>query len=401
MDPTQPGTASVPVVTEAESPRKVDRGPVDQTTAPIDSRGNATLWNQVKLRLLLAGVDADEVDRLDTARSLGATDGADVGGLSGIPDGPSEPIEVLRSQVLWGDEAPITIEELAHRSGIKVDVCRRARMLLGLPDPGDEAVCRVQEVDAFRSFAAGMALYGEEPTMHFTRVLGSALASIAEGSLSVFGRALTDLADEESQVPQGDAYTLLVFDAIESFQLVPTVMQVATKLLFDQAVRRLTGDPGAARMFAVGFVDLTDSTTATERLGNDTMAAALTRFEEWSAQLAVSNGGRVIKYIGDEVMYLAPDLLAAAEVAESLLQRISDDPVLRSARGGIAYGEVLSRDGDWFGTTVNMASRLVDKARPNTILLTGEGAGDCEHAVHKGKRRLRDISERVDVWRIG
>lgn len=394
-------------------------GPVgnasNPTIRPVADQDDSVLWNQVKLRLLLAGVDPDEVDRIDAAHQSdidgsGTENPAEdsngqAGSAGGDPSdgvlGDREAIEALRSHVLWGAEEPITIDELARRSGLDVEICRKARMLLGLPDPGDKAVCRAQEVDAFAGFAAGMAIFGEEPTLHFTRVLGSALASVAEGSLSVFGRALTEISDNASQHPQGEAYTLMAFDAIESFQLVPAVMDVVAKLLFDQAVHRLTGDPGTARLFAVGFVDLTGSTTATERLGVDAMAAALTRFEEWSARLAVINGGRVIKYIGDEVMYLTPDLHSAAEVARELLRRVADDPVLGSARGGVAYGEVLSRDGDWFGTTVNLASRLVDKARAGTILLAGDGAADCTDATFKGKRHLRDIADRVDIWRIG
>ena len=108
-----------------------------------------------------------------------------------------------------------------------------------------------------------------------------------------------------------------------------------------------------------------------------------------------------MKYIGDEVMFLAPEILSAAEVATELLLRVADDPVLESARAGVAYGSVLSRDGDYFGSTVNLAARLVDKAKPGSVLLTGDGASDCPGAVSKGKRRLRDLPERVDTWRIG
>jgi adenylate cyclase len=307
----------------------------------------------------------------------------------------------MRARVLWGNEAPITITELSERSGLDVELCRRARMLLGLPDPGDDAVCRVQEVEAFRGFALGMELFGSEPVLHFTRVLGAALATVAEGSLTVFGRALTDRVADDPHALEGDAYTLAAFDALESFQIVPTVLQIVAKLQFDLVTERLTIDPGQPRLSAVGFIDLTGSTIATERLGVQTMAGALTRFEEWSVELAGSHGGRVVKYIGDEVMFVAPEICAASEIATEMLRRVDADSVLRTARAGVAYGPVLSRDGDWFGSTVNLASRLVDKAKPNTVLLAGAGASECPGAVHKGRKRLRDLPERIDTWRIG
>lgn len=350
----------------------------------VDPEADA-LRNQIKLRLILAGVDVATIDAVDM-------------GDRGSGNGP---VDLLRNSLQWGNDSPITIHELAERSGLDVELCRRARMLLGLPDPGDEPLCRVQEVEAFQGFAAGMEMFGSEPVLHFARVLGSALAAVAEGSLSVFGRALTDRAEtDQADTLAGDAYTLAAFDAVEAFQIVPMVLQVVAKLQFDLATERLTTDPGQPQWAAVGFVDLTGSTVATERLGVEVMAASLTRFEEWSVELAVSNGGRVVKYIGDEVMFLAPTIDAAADVATRLIERVAGDPMLRTARAGVAYGPVLSRDGDWFGSTVNLASRLVDKAKPGMVLLSGDGADEVAGAVQKGRRRLRDVRDRVDVWRI-
>lgn len=409
---------------------------------PVSRPPRATpdvLRNRVKLRLLIAGVDAATVEDFDQQSA----------------------IDLLRSQVLWGGEERITIRELAIRSGLDVELCRRARMFMGLPDPGDEALCRVEEIETFKGFAAGIELYGADPILHFTRVLGSALATVAEASLSVFARTLThgalaDLAPSGPPIPPDSehpgpddagsndtapndtaphdtrggltatgplapdvvgssdpaelseqelidayAYTLAAFDALESFQIVPTVLQTVAKLQFDLATERLTADPGQPRTMAVGFVDLTNSTKASEQLGLDAMAQALTDFEEWAVELVVGAGGRVVKYIGDEVMFIAPDLPAAAGAAKELLERVEAHPVLRSARGGLASGEMLSRDGDWYGPTVNLAARLVDKARPGTILLSGSDAEEVDGATQRGRRRLRDISERVDVWRMG
>jgi class 3 adenylate cyclase len=346
----------------------------DQLRPKTEGLDHEQLRNLVKLRLILAGVDPDEVDQIEetTAPTL------------------------LRNRLLWGDDEPITLTEVAERSGLDVETCRRARMLMGLPDPGDAAVCRTQEIETFRGFAAGIELYGEEPILQFTRVLGSAMAMVAEGSLSVFGRQLAD----QEHPPVGDEYVLAAFDALESFRIVPDVLGIVAKLQFDLATDRLNGEPGQMRVATIGFVDLTDSTKATEMLGSHAMAPALTRFEEWAAELAVANGGRVVKYIGDEVMFLSPDLPAAARVATELLERVRNDEVLRSARAGLAHGPLLSRDGDWYGSTVNLASRLVDRAKPDTVLMAGEGADQVDGATARGRRRIRDLPERVELWRI-
>ena len=347
---------------------------VSDQLRPREDIGPDRLRNMVKLRLILAGVDPADVDDIDQ---------------------DSAP-RVLRSRLLWGDDEQITLAQVAEMAGLDLEMCRRARMLMGLPDPGDAPVCRVQEIEAFRAFAAGIELYGEDAILHFVRVLGGAMAMVAEGALSVFGRQ-----QASQDVPiAGDEYVLAAFDALESFDLVPRLLGTIAKLQFDLASERLSGDPGPMREGAIGFVDLTGSTKATAKLGADAMAPALTRFEEWSAELAVANDGRVVKYIGDEVMFLSPDLSAAAAVATELISRVDEDPVLRSARAGLAFGPLLSRDGDWYGSTVNLAARLVERAKSGTVLLTGDGAHDVPDAVSRGRRRVRDIPERVELWRI-
>ncbi len=369
-------TIDVPAAGMPPAPRPTTAPPAapDQLRADPTETDHAQLRNLVKLRLILAGVDPGEVDTIDA---------------------DSAPA-LLRNQLLWGDDRPITLTEVASRAGLAVETCRRARMLMGLPDPRDEPVCRTAEIETFRGFAAGIELYGEEAILQFTRVLGSAMAMVAEGSLSVFGRQLAD----QERPPEGDKYVLAAFDALESFRIIPDVLGIVAKLQFDLATDRLTGDPGQTRTGTIGFVDLTGSTRATEEIGDDAMAPALTRFEEWAAELAVASDGRVIKYIGDEVMFISPDLTAAAQVAIELIERVREDPVLHSARGGLAHGPLLSRDGDWYGSTVNLAARLVDKAKPDTVLLAGDGAAEVPGAIARGKRRVRDLPERVELWRI-
>ena len=149
------------------------------------------LRNRVKVRLMLAGVDRETVELLSD---------------------DDKALDLLRTSVLWRGEPPITITELAERAGLDVELVRRARMLLGLPDPGDEPLCRVDEVDAFVGFAAGIEMFGVEPVLQFTRVIGSAMGNVAEGALTVFARALTDHPGDEPL--EGDAYALAAFDAL-------------------------------------------------------------------------------------------------------------------------------------------------------------------------------------------
>ncbi len=329
-------------------------------------------------------------------------------------------LNLIRSTVLWGGEPRITLAEVAARSGLDIELCRRARMMLGLPDPGDEALCRTEEVEVFTGFATGIGAFGVEPVLAFTRVLGAAMASVGEGALSVFARAMVERGAagavdeagalvESAEAPavvstdlRTDAeYRLLAFDALTMFGVVPQVLQTVSKLQFDQVTDRLSANPGQIQEMSVGFVDLTSSTRVGAELGVQEMSEATSRFEERAVELAVTFGGRVVKFIGDEVMYVAPDLQGAVEVARGLLSHVSDDPALRGARAGVAYGEMLGRDGDWFGTTVNIAARLVERAKDGEILCAGERAEAVEGVTSRTRKRLRGLHERIEIYRIG
>src|SRR5689334_5646969 len=96
---------------------------------------------------------------------------------------------------LWPDRSRATVAELAERAGVDVELARRARRMIGLADPGDEARCHEREVEYFAAFGAGVALFGEELTLQFARVLGTSAAAIAEAATNLFAaQVATELA---------------------------------------------------------------------------------------------------------------------------------------------------------------------------------------------------------------
>jgi adenylate cyclase len=125
--------------------------------------------------------------------------------------------------------------------------------------------------------------------------------------------------------------------------------------------------PGVMR--SVGFADIVAFTSLVRRLSELELARMVQRFEAMASNVVTAHGGRVIKTSGDEVLFVAVGAAPAAAVALDLVEAIAQDDVLPDVRVGIASGQVLSRLGDVFGTTVNRASRLTAVARPRTILV--------------------------------
>jgi adenylate cyclase len=153
----------------------------------------------------------------------------------------------------------------------------------------------------------------------------------------------------------------------------------------------------------VGFVDLVGSTTMSRRLSMRELAATVDRFEEVSHQVATNRGGRVVKFIGDEVMFVTSDADSACDIALALVEAFDDDTKL-TPRGGIAFGAMLDRCGDYYGPVVNLAARLGELAVPREVLVTSELAQKieskdlaCEPA---GRRALRGFDEPVSILSV-
>jgi adenylate cyclase len=119
----------------------------------------------------------------------------------------------------------------------------------------------------------------------------------------------------------------------------------------------------------VGFADLVSFTALVGRLSEGELARVVQRFEALASDVVTAHGGRVIKTVGDEVLFVAIGGAPAAAIALDLVEAMAEDDVLPDVRVGMASGRVISRLGDVFGTTVNRASRLTALARPRTVLV--------------------------------
>ena len=111
-------------------------------------------------------------------------------------------------------------------------------------------------------------------------------------------------------------------------------------------------------------------TALTEDVAEDELDALISRFGDVAQDRIVGRGGRMVKMIGDEVMFVADDPASGTLIALDLVDAYASDDKLPSARAGVAWGEILSREGDYFGPVVNLASRIVDVARTNSVVVS-------------------------------
>ena len=160
-----------------------------------------------------------------------------------------------------------------------------------------------------------------------------------------------------------------------------------TTLLASALARDRDGEPdragGEERELAVGFADLVGYTTRTRGMSGAELGVMVEDFEATAAEVVARGGGRVVKTVGDGVLFTAADPAAAAEIGLSLPERWGavDRPPLRV---GLAHGRVLTRLGDVYSSVVNLASRLTTVARAGSVLVDRELAGRLRQ--HPGYR---------------
>lgn len=270
---------------------------------------------------------------------------------------------------------PVTFEDAAEQAGLGVDEAAAFWRALGFPDPlHTPTTLSPRQVQTFRVLAEmTRSQLGVETTLRLARVLGSSAAQLAEAIVDSF-RVKVEMPRRD----RGEPYSEVVEDYTQiASVMIPALTDAIGDVLIEHllAVSRATWalDERRAtvtRELTVGFADLVDYTRNARTLAPDELASAVGRFEACVADVVARHGGRVVKLIGDEVMFVIEDPARACALATELVEQLARDGRLPEVRIGLAAGPVVSHQGDYYGDFVNLAARLVKAAEPGTILVS-------------------------------
>jgi adenylate cyclase len=223
-------------------------------------------------------------------------------------------------------------------------------------------------------------LFGEEAVMQILRVIASAVARVGDAVLSTFltSVAAPAIATDPSGVELLEANQAALTMLPELGGWLDRSLLRYLRLTFrdssDEELAAALSEGVDTRRLAIGFADLVGSTSHAERRTLAELSAALDRFESAAVEAVTTRGGRIVKFIGDAVMFRAdrPDI--ACQIAIDLSELVRADPELPPLRAGVAFGDVLNREGDYYGPIVNLAARVLKLAPMNGVVVTLETA---------------------------
>lgn len=282
-------------------------------------------------------------------------------------------IEPLERELLGGARQ-YTRREVAERADVTIDHARQLWRALGFADVDDDKRAFTdRDVAALRTVTQLMAqgIIDDETQVAMTRAMGQSLGRLAEWQVSALTTSLADPDGVGGGDPLEAARELVpVMESLIGYVWRRHLAATAGRLL-----ALADGEVGGS--LSVGFADLVGFTSLTRHVDEQELGKLVERFEQVANDVVAEHGGRIIKTVGDEVMFAADSAEVAAEIALNLLDQTAaaDLPELRI---GLACGPVLARLGDLYGEPVNLASRLTTAARPGSILVDREFAAAVE-----------------------
>ena len=348
--------------------------------------------------------DEDQRRLLELLRSLGATD-------EELASTPVEQRSALALElVLRAGGPPMRLAAAAQRLNVPVEDLARFWRALGFTGGPDAAPVPAALVDAQEVLAATSELIGAGAALGLARVVGTATARLAEALVDSF-RIGFELPELDRGVRYSDVvngYVGITRDALPAFE----AMIIAT---FRAHLIRVAGGAwapdlagtAARRDLAVGFADLVGYTALSRTLDPAALAQLLRRFEDQVSEVLAAHGGRLVKQIGDGVMFTADTAEEGAAIALGLAAAFG--PAAAGAEGlppvrvGLASGSVLTHYGDYYGDVVNLAARLVALAKPGTVVVSADtvaAAGDGWLVERLPDQALKGFGAPATVFRL-
>ncbi|MGN0064899.1 MAG: adenylate/guanylate cyclase domain-containing protein [Nocardioides sp.] len=294
-------------------------------------------------------------------------------------------------RAIIGEEAVFTAADIAAETDITLDEARRLWRALGFAEFGDAVAFNrsdARAVKTLKSFVDSGAV-DFDTAVNMTRGVGQTMSRLADWEVATLVSRVEEL--EAGDQATGSRVT-------SAIRLIEEVNRPFEELLIYVWRRHLAA--AVARVEAmgakdedlhtmeasVGFADIVSFTALSNRIDREKLGDLVEVFEARCQDVVSRLGGRIIKSLGDSVLFLVDDADTAVEISEGIINVVGRDKKMPDIRVGVASGPVIQRLGDVFGPPVNMAARLTAVARRNRIIIDQKTADRLNPDVYESRR---------------
>jgi adenylate cyclase len=284
-------------------------------------------------------------------------------------DGPSRD---RLERALLGAAPQLTSEDVAAAAGITLEEARRLWRALGFPDAGAHPAFTEADLEALSTLVGAVreGVIDFDTAVRLTRAVGQTMARLADWQVAT-------LSGREGQLDQGQQPASRVETTVGLAERIGIPFE---QLLLYAWRRHLAAAVGRVEALGanddelhtvevtVGFADLVSFTALSNEMDEDRIGDLVEVFESRCADVVAARRGRVIKTLGDSVLFVTERPTTAMEIGLSIIDVIGKDARLPDVRIGLSTGAVVMRLGDVFGPPVNMAARLTVIARRNRVI---------------------------------
>ncbi len=315
-------------------------------------------------------------------------------------------LALLPVERLISSDTRYSAREICEETGLDLDFFQAQRRALGLavPDP-DERIYGEPDLESGRLGRqyreAGLP---DDDALEAQRVLGRGMARYVEAVTTLVGQTVLEGAADEHELAQrleAMSRTLLPLAGPWLERVFALHLREALRQEVITSEQLATGRLDAGRDTAVAFADLVGFTELGETIPVEELGSVAGRLARL-AEAVIEPPVKIVKEIGDAVMLVSPDPAPLVEAGLRLVEGSEGEDGLPAIRAGIAFGTAVNRWGDWYGSTVNVASRLTNRARPLSVLAT-EAVRDRTDSDFQwsfaGEKKLKGLSLPVRTYR--
>jgi adenylate cyclase len=287
-------------------------------------------------------------------------------------DRPSARDELERA--ILGEDRVFNAQEVADETGVTIDELRRLWRALGFPEHGLEVAFTKSDAGAVRTLTdiVESDVIDFDLAVNLTRAVGQTMARLADWEVATLVHRVEELAhsDDPPSSRRDTAMRMVeqMNSPFEELLIYAWRRHLAASVSRIEALGANEEDLHTSQV-TVGFADIVSFTELSNQIEEDRIGDLVEIFESRCADVVAGRRGRVIKSIGDSVLFVNTDPIRAYDTAEGIINVIGRDSRMPDVRLGLASGSVVMRMGDVFGPPVNMASRLTAVARRNRIII--------------------------------